>query len=86
MILFDKEGETPLDDISGLKIKNITTRTELDVVEADNILDAFLNYTLSAEQLENITHLTHFFYNNFIKICLKKFGVGQESLELLKLP
>ena len=34
MILFDKKGETPLDDISGLKIKNITTRTELDVVEA----------------------------------------------------
>ena len=60
MILFDKEGETPLDDISGLRIKNITTRAELDVLEADNILDAFLNYTLSAEQLENITFDTLF--------------------------
>jgi hypothetical protein len=30
MILFDKEGETPLDDISGLKIKSITTRSALD--------------------------------------------------------
>ena len=60
MIVFDKVGETPLDDISGLKIKNITTRAELDVVEADNILDAFLNYTLSKEQLENITFDTLF--------------------------
>ncbi len=60
MIVFDKVGETPLDDISGLKIKNITTRAELDVVEADNILDAFLNYTLSIEQLENITFDTLF--------------------------
>jgi len=60
MILFDKEGETPLDDISGLKIKNITTRAELDVVEADNILDAFLKYAISAEQLENITFDTLF--------------------------
>ena len=30
MIRFDKEGETPLDDISGLKIKDISTRSELD--------------------------------------------------------
>ena len=60
MIVFDKVGETPLDDISGLKIKNIRTRAELDVVEADNILDAFLNYTLSIEQLENITFDTLF--------------------------
>jgi len=60
MILFDKEGETPLDDISGLKLKNITTRAELDVVEADNILDVFLNYTLNVEQLENITFDTLF--------------------------
>ena len=47
MIVFDKEGETPLDDISGLKIKSVTTRSELDVVEAENILDAFLATTVS---------------------------------------
>ena len=29
MIKFDKEGETPLDDISGL-VPKITTRAELD--------------------------------------------------------
>ena len=36
MILFDKEGETSLDDISGLRIEGITTRSELDEVEADS--------------------------------------------------
>jgi fido (protein-threonine AMPylation protein) len=60
MIRFDKEGETPLDDISGLKIEGITTRSELDVVEADNILEAFLKYTTSPEQLENIKFDTQF--------------------------
>lgn len=60
MIEFNKEGETPLDDISGLKIKEITTRAELDVVEADNILDAFLKYTTSSEQIENIKFDTLF--------------------------
>lgn len=60
MIAFDKEGETPLDDISGLKIKNISTRAELDVVEADNILDAYLNYTINVEQLEKVKFDTAF--------------------------
>ena len=60
MIVFDKEGETPLDDISGLKIKSVTTRSELDVVEAENILDAFLKYTLSPEQVKEITFDTKF--------------------------
>ncbi len=54
MIRFDKEGETPLDDISGLKIKDISTRSQLDEVEADNILEAFLKYSLSAEQVKNV--------------------------------
>lgn len=60
MIKFDKEGETPLDDISGLKIKDITTRAELDEVEADNILDAFLKYTTSVQQIENTSFNTVF--------------------------
>jgi len=54
MIKFDKEGETPLDDISGLKIKGINTRSELDEVEA------FLKYTLNAEQVKNIIFDTVF--------------------------
>lgn len=60
MIKFDKEGETPLDDISGLKIKGIHTRSELDEVEASNILEAFLKYSLSVEQVKNITFDTAF--------------------------
>ena len=60
MIRFDKEGETPLDDISGLKIKDISTRSQLDEVEADNILEAFLKYTLSVEQVTNVKFDTLF--------------------------
>jgi len=60
MIRFDKEGETPLDDISGLKIANINTRAELDEVEADNILDAYLKYTISPENLKGIKFDTLF--------------------------
>jgi Fic-DOC domain mobile mystery protein B len=60
MIEFNKEGETPLDDISGLKIANISTRAELDEVEADNILDAYLKYTISLENLKGIKFDTLF--------------------------
>ncbi len=60
MIRFDKEDETPLDDISGLKIKDISTRSQLDEIEADNILEAFLKYTLSAEQVKNVKFDTLF--------------------------
>ncbi|HIP11205.1 MAG TPA: mobile mystery protein B [Arcobacter sp.] len=60
MIEFNKEGETPLDDISGLKIKGICTRRQLDELEASSILEAFLKYTLNAEQVKNITFDTVF--------------------------
>jgi len=60
MIVFDKEGETPLDDISGLKIEGITTRSQLDEIEAENILDAFLKYTLSPEQIKDVSFDTQF--------------------------
>jgi Fic-DOC domain mobile mystery protein B len=60
MIEFNKEGETPLDDISGLLLKNITTRSELDILEADNILEAYLNYTMSPTQLTGLSFDTQF--------------------------
>jgi len=60
MIRFDKEGETPLDDISGLKIEGITTRSALDEAEAENILEAFLKYTVSPEQLDTVQFDTLF--------------------------
>lgn len=47
-IKFDKKGETPLDDISGL-IPKVTTREELDAVEAENISDAIFKYLIEVE-------------------------------------
>lgn len=60
MIVFNKEGETPLDDISGLKIQGISTKSQLDIVEAENILEAFLKYTISPEQIKNVIFDTQF--------------------------
>jgi len=37
-------GETPIDDISGLKPKHVQTRKELALVEAENIRKAILKY------------------------------------------
>ena len=54
MITFDKAGETPLDDIYGLKQKRIKTRKQLDDAEAQNISKAYLLYTLDASQTKKI--------------------------------
>lgn len=61
MIAFDKEGETPLDDISGLKLKKITTRSELDDAEAQNMLKAYIKYTLVPTTLKKATFDLSFF-------------------------
>jgi Fic-DOC domain mobile mystery protein B len=61
MITFDKEGETPLDDISGLKLKKITSRKELDEAEAQNILKAYIRYTLTPSTLKKIEFNLSFF-------------------------
>lgn len=37
-------GETPIDDLSGLKVKGITTRKELNACEAENIRKAVVKY------------------------------------------
>jgi hypothetical protein len=37
-------GETPIDDVSELKIKGITLRHELNEYEAKNILKAVIKY------------------------------------------
>jgi Fic-DOC domain mobile mystery protein B len=39
-----RPGKTPIADISGLRIKGITTRSELDVAEAENIRKAMVKY------------------------------------------
>jgi hypothetical protein len=61
MMTFDKEGETPLDDISGLKLKKITTRNELDDAETQNILKAYIKYTLNPSALKKVTFDLSFF-------------------------
>lgn len=37
-------GETPIDDISGLKISGVATRSELNRIEAENIRKAVVKY------------------------------------------
>ena len=37
-------GETPIDDISGLKVRGVTTRSELNKIEAENIRKAVVKY------------------------------------------
>ena len=37
-------GETPIDDISGLKVSGVTTRSELNKIEAENIRKAVVKY------------------------------------------
>ena len=39
-------GETPIDDLSGLKVKGVRTRRELNRLEAENILKASEKYFL----------------------------------------
>lgn len=61
MITFDKEGETPLDDVSGLKLKKIITRAELDDAEAQNILKVYVKYTLNPATLKKVSFDLSFF-------------------------
>ena len=51
-ITFDKDGETPLDDVSGL-IPKITTRAELNDAEAINIATAYFDYLLDNSTLDD---------------------------------
>lgn len=41
-----RDGETPLDDLSGLKSRAIRTRAQLDTAEMSNIQQALLRYTM----------------------------------------
>ncbi|MBX3356331.1 MAG: mobile mystery protein B [Phycisphaeraceae bacterium] len=40
-------GETPLDDLSGLRVQGITTKAALNAVEAENIRKAIVKYLAS---------------------------------------
>jgi Fic-DOC domain mobile mystery protein B len=61
MITFDKYGETPLDDISGLKLKNIKTRAQLDDAEAHTIFEVTLYYSLDPQRVKRLKFNLDFF-------------------------
>ncbi len=62
MIYNSKEGETPLDDLSGLKIKIPSIkRSQLDFLEAENIQKAISKYFLSKRH-KTINFDPSFFY------------------------
>ncbi len=61
MIAFDKYGETPLEDISGLKQKKITTRKQLDDAESLNINKAYLAYLVDPTKLKKVLFTLQFF-------------------------
>lgn len=54
MIEFNRYGETPLDDISGLLVKSITTKRELDDAESINIAKATTKYMMDPSALKKI--------------------------------
>ncbi|MBL8796142.1 MAG: mobile mystery protein B [Planctomycetia bacterium] len=63
-------GETPLDDLSGLKIKGITTRSQLNEVEAKNILKAVIKYL--ARKPSRIARFTDFKW--YLRLHEEMFG------------
>lgn len=54
MIEFNKYGETPLDDISGLIPKNVTTKKALDDAESLNIAKATMKYMVDTSKLKRL--------------------------------
>lgn len=63
-------GETPLDDLSGLKIKGITTRNQLNEVEARNILKAVIKYL--ARKPSRVARFADF--NWYLRLHKEMFG------------
>ncbi len=43
-----KPGQTPLDDLSGLRLKHVRTQAQLDAAEAENIRKATVKYLAAA--------------------------------------
>jgi Fic-DOC domain mobile mystery protein B len=63
-------GETPIDDISGLKLKAVRTRKQLAVAEAENVLKATVRY-LAAKPSRR---LAPFNLTWFLKLHAAMFG------------
>jgi Fic-DOC domain mobile mystery protein B len=63
-------GGTPIDDISGLKIKGITLRRQLNLLEAENILKATIKYLLGSPS----ERTAPFTYSWVLKLHREMFG------------
>lgn len=63
-------GETPIDDISGLKIRGITRRSELSIHEAENILNATIKYLIEPLSLDRDS----FDYSFSLQLHREMFG------------
>ena len=63
-------GETPIDGISGLKLKDVKTRRQLSLVEAENVLKATVKY-LAARPTRR---LAPFNLTWFLKLHAEMFG------------
>ena len=53
-------GETPIADISGLIPKHVTSRAQLNIVEAENIRKVIVKYLARLSRGQNGSHLTRF--------------------------
>jgi Fic-DOC domain mobile mystery protein B len=63
-------GETPIDDISGLKLKDVRTRKQLSLVEAENVLKATVKYLATKPS----RRLAPFDLKWFLKLHREMFG------------
>ncbi len=63
-------GETPIDDISGLKLKGVRTRKQLAAVEAENVLKATVKYLAARPS----RRLAPFDLNWMFKLHSEMFG------------
>ena len=63
-------GETPIDDISGLKLKEVKTRKQLSLVEAENVLKAIMKY-LAAKPSRRLAPFNLLW---FLKLHAEMFG------------
>jgi hypothetical protein len=68
-------GETPIDDVSGLKIAGITTRAELNIFEAQNIEKVAAKYLIIRPAARRAP-FTDEWVLNLHKKCLAMFGIG----------
>lgn len=74
-------GETPIDDLSGLKISGISTRRELSMVEAKNIDKATFKYLAATPTRRSAKFNVNWCLGLHTRKCLETFGIGLGPFE-----